>query len=597
MNDLLKKISGLKPNLSLKFIIGCSITLIIALGISFYAVAQRQERLIMGQVENEARAIFKQIVITRKWIADHGGIFVEKLPWVKSNPYLTRIGKETEITDIKGRKFVAKNPAMVTKELSKYAKDRELYWFHITSLKLTNPENAPDEFEKNALLKFEKNNSRELKELITVETVDKSKYLRYISPLYVEEACLRCHAYQGYQIGDIRGAISVTIPLDKTFAEISANRRHMLIAAGFTVFALVIAMFFMMKKIVLTPMKKLKSAINEFSEGMYSPEKRLKTGDEFEDLCRAFSQMAGRLTGYHNCLHDKVQAATKDLEETNKKLIETNRLLNEANIRKSDFIARASHELRTPLTSIKGAMDYISAKLSSHLQYHHKETSLDDLHIFFEVIKKNSERLIRMVNTMLDIERIEMGTSELRFCDVNLSYLIAETLTYFQINADEKGIYFNANIPNNITVRVDEDRIKQVLINLLSNAIKFAPEESEILIFAYPEKNYAVVEIWDEGPGIPPSEHERVFEKFYKNGNKEGTGLGLAICKSIIEAHNGIIGVNSDGKNGSCFYFKLPHSFKADISNDAYTEYAMQKKLLDIVKNNNKIMFIAGTKT
>ncbi len=342
----------------------------------------------------------------------------------------------------------------------------------------------------------------------------------------------------------------------------------------------------MMKKIVLTPMKRLRSAINEFSEGTYCPSKGLKTGDEFEDLYRAFSQMAGTLTDYHSCLNNKIKDATKGLEETNRKLIETNRLLNEANIRKSDFIARASHELRTPLTSIKGAMDYISAKLSSYLQTHHEETTLDDLHIFFEVIKKNSERLIRMVNTMLDIERIEMGTSELRFADVNLSYLIAEALTYLQINADEKGIYFNANIPNNITVHIDEDRIKQVIINLLSNAIKFAPEESEILIFVYPEKDHAVVEIWDDGPGIPPSEHERVFEKFYKNGkNKEGTGLGLAICKSIIEAHDGIIGVNSDGKNGSCFYFKLPYTkgHHESLSQEGFNR-TEQHKLLEIAK-------------
>jgi signal transduction histidine kinase len=578
MSDLLKEIRNLRLNLSTKLIIGCSITLIVALGISFYFIAQRQERLIMGQVENEARAIFKQIVITRKWIADHGGIFVEKLPWIKPTPYI----KDSEIRDVQGKWYIRETPAMVTKELSKYAKDKGLYWFHITSLKLTNPENAPDDFEKNALQQFEK---ASIKELISIEKMDNSKYLRYVSPLYVEEACLKCHAKQGYKLGDVRGAISITIPMDKTFAEISTNRKGMFIAALLTIFSLISALLLMIKKIVLIPMNRLKAAINDFSEGNYSPENRLKTGDEFEDLCRSFSAMAGVISEYHSCLNNKIKDATKDLEETNMKLIETNRLLNEANIRKSDFIARASHELRTPLTSIKGAMDYISAKLSSYLQCHHEETSLEDLHIFFEVIKKNSERLIRMVNTMLDIERIEIGTSELRFADVNLSYLIVEALTYFQIHADERGIYFNANIPNNITVRIDEDRIKQVLINLLSNAIKFAPEESEILIFAYPEKDYVVVEIWDDGPGIPPSEHERVFEKFYKNGNKEGAGLGLAICKSIVEAHNGIIGVNSDGKKGSCFYFKLPFTkgHHESFSHEGFNR-TEQHKLLEIAK-------------
>lgn len=580
MHGIFKKLSRPKLNLSLKLIIGCSLTLIIALGVSFYVIAHRQEKLIMGQIENEARAIFRQIIITRKWIADHGGVFVEKRSWIKPNPYLK--GMKSEIVDVEGIKYVKKNPAMVTKELSKYAKDREAYWFHITSLKLINLENAPDEFEKKALQQFEK---YDLKELISIESINNSQYLRYISPLYVEDACLKCHAQQGYRLGDVRGAISVTIPMDKTFAEISANRRSMFIAAVFTVISLITAMLLMMKKIVLTPMKKLKYSINEFSEGKYSPANRLKTGDEFEDLCKSFSEMAGTLSEYHSCLNSKIKEATKGIEDTNRKLIETNRLLNEANLRKSDFIARASHELRTPLTSIKGAMDYISAKLLSSLQRHPEDTSLDDLHIFFEVIKKNSERLIRMVNTMLALERIEMGTSEMHFTNTNLSYLIAESLTYFQLNADKKRMYFNVNIPNNLTVRVDEDRIKQVLINLLTNAIKFAPEDSEILIFAYPEKEYVVVEVWDEGPGVPPSDHERVFEKFYKSGNKEGAGLGLAICKGIIEAHSGIIGVNSDGQNGSCFYFKLPCP---DRSRESFSHESVhsteQHRLLEIAR-------------
>ncbi|MBI5213681.1 MAG: hypothetical protein HY957_10000, partial [Nitrospirae bacterium] len=148
-----------------------------------------------------------------------------------------------------------------------------------------------------------------------------------------------------------------------------------------------------------------------------------------------------------------------------------------------------------------------------------------------------------------------------------------------------KRMHFNVNIPNNLIVRVDEDRIKQVLINLLTNAIKFAPEDSEILIFAYPEKEYAVVEVWDDGPGVPPSDHERVFEKFYKNDNKEGAGLGLAICKGIIEAHNGIIGVNSDGQNGSCFYFKLPYP---DRNRESFSNESVhsteQHRLLEIAR-------------
>jgi signal transduction histidine kinase len=562
-------------NLSIKIILGCSLTLIIALGISFYFLTKKQERIIMEQAEKEARAIFKQIVIARKWIADHGGVFVERRHGVNPNPYLK--GMKAEISDIEGKRYVKRNPAMVTKELSRYSEKEGLYWFHITSLKLTNPENAPDDFEKKALLEFEKKN---LTELFSIEKIKSSTYLRYISPLYVEASCLSCHAKQGYKIGDVRGAISITIPLDKTISYISTNRKAMFISAIITLLSLITALFLMIRKIVLTPMKRLQNAINDFSEGKYHPEKRLKTGDEFEELCNAFSAMAAVLSEYHSCLNSKIREATKGLEDINQRLIEANRLLNDANMKKSDFIAKLSHELRTPLTSIKGAMDYISVKLAQFINNGSDVKKIDDLYTFFDVIKNNSDRLIRMVNSMLDIERIETGVFDMHFREVNLSNLISEVLIYFQLEAEKKGLIFNAHIPDKLVVYADEDRIKQVLINILSNAIKFSPPESEITIFAYKEKNYTIVEIWDEGPGVLPSEQERIFEKFYKNGNQQGTGLGLAICKGIIDLHKGIIGVKSDGKNGSCFFFKLPILEK--IENPSESEE--KPNLLDITE-------------
>lgn len=515
----------------------------------------------MEQAEKEARAIFKQIVITRKWIADHGGVFVERRPGVNPNPYLKDM--KAVISDIEGKRYVKRNPAMVTRELSKYTEKEGLYWFRITSLRLTNPENAPDDFEKKALLEFENKN---LKEIFSVERIQSSTYLRYISPLYVEDTCLGCHANQGYKVGDVRGAISITIPLDKTIDYISANRRAMFTSGVITLLSLITALFLMIKRIVLTPMNRLQAAINEFSEGKYNPEKRLRTGDEFEELCASFSAMASVLSEYHSCLNNKIREAIKGIEETNQRLIKANRLLNDANMKKSDFIAKLSHELRTPLTSIKGAMDYISIKLSQFMNSRSDDTRIEDLYTFFDVIKNNADRLIRMVNSMLDLERIETGVFEMHFKEVNLSNLISEVLIYFQLEAEKKGLFFNAHIPSKLIVYADEDRIRQVLINILSNAIKFSPPESEITIFAYKEKDNIVVEVWDEGPGVLPSEQERIFEKFYKNSKYEGTGLGLAICKGIIDLHKGIIGVKSDGKSGSCFFFKLPILEKIKIS-------------------------------
>lgn len=559
----LRQIGGaIKFTLSLKFIIGCTLTLLVSLGAIFYVLNERQEKLITRQAENEARAIFRQIVLMRKWIADHGGVFVEKLPQAQPSPYLA----DAEIIDRQGRHYTKETPAMVTKKLAGYSREEGLFWFHITSLKLTNPENAPDSFERRALLAFEEEN---LRELTAIENIDGHAFLRYISPLYVEEACLKCHLKQGYKLGDVRGAISVALPMDKTFAEAALNRRRMFASMLLVVGALSGAMIFMMRHLVLAPMKRLSVSIQEFSRGNYEAGTILRSGDEFEDLSRVFAEMASRLTGYHDDLQERIREATRDLAETNQKLRETNRLLSVASERKSDFIARASHELRTPLTSIKGSMEYVTARLAGFSPQEIGNCPQNELSDFFQLINKNTDRLIRMVNTMLDIERIEMGiTTAIHIAGLDLVPVIRETVTGLACLAEEKGMRIATLLPETLPLRADEDKIRQVLTNLLANAVKFAPAQSTITVRASLEKEFAVVEVQDQGPGIPAAEREKVFDKFYKVGNKEGSGLGLTICRSIVEAHGGTIGIADSQGPGACLYFRLPTGSESTRAND-----------------------------
>ncbi|WP_429886327.1 ATP-binding protein [Geoalkalibacter halelectricus] len=539
----------MKLSLSVKLVAGCSLILLGALSLTFYIINERQERLILRQAENEARAVFQQIVIMRRWIADHGGVFVEKLPWAQSSPFLT----DPEIVDGQSRHYARKTPAMVTKELADYARDEGLYWFHITSLKLTNPENLPDAFEREALLKFEQES---LGEIIAKETVAGSTFLRYISPLYVEEACLGCHGGQDYEIGDVRGAISVTLPLSKVFAEAAANKRTMFVAMLLVVATLSGALIYLLRRLVLSPMKQLSTSIQGFSESRYRTGPILRTGDEFEDLSRSFEAMAGRLIQYHEGLEGKIRAATEELAAANREL-------SLASERKSDFLMRAAHELRTPLTSINGAMEYLTARLSGS-QPAPAAPALaadqDELRDFFQIIQKNTDRLIRMVRTMLDIEHIEMGAeTALNRASVDLAQVIQECITGFAFDAATRKVRLctlPAQLPR---VLADEDRIRQVLINLLANAVKFAPENSTIQVCAAPVGSLVRVEVCDEGPGIPPEHRQKVFETFFRSGGKEGSGLGLAICRAIVRAHGGEIGV-ADAKKGkgTCMYFTLP---------------------------------------
>lgn len=542
LKELLREFRALRISLSLKFIIGVVVVLMITMGVSFFFISKKHEDLVLKQIELQAKALFKQIVLTRRWIADHGGIFVEKAPWSAPNPYLA----EPEIIDIKGRKYIKESPAMVTKELSKYAKEEGLYWFRITSLKLVNPENAPDEFERDALYRFERNEVRELSKVVQMGT---SSFYRYIAPLYIEKSCLKCHSHQDYKLGDVRGAISVTVPMDYAFSMIRSGRRDMVLAGVATISMLMVVLYIMMRELVLRPVRELKSSMEDFSKGVKTETSVIRVGDELEDLSKSFVEMSSSLTEYHNRLHDKVRIATKSLEEANARLTELNN-------KKSDFIAKISHELRTPLTSIKGAMDYLSTRFSLGLK---SDKDVNDLIVFFDVIKKNADRLVKMVNDTLDLERIESGIFEMHFSHINLIPLIKEVITSFYSVASEKKTTFKIVAKPDIFTTADEDRIRQVLINLISNALKVSPANSEIFVAVAESEKAVTISIKDEGTGVPAKEHGKIFEKFYTRGTKDGTGLGLAICKGIIEAHHGEISVaNNDGGKGCTFYFTLP---------------------------------------
>ncbi len=527
---------AMRLNLSLKYVISIALVLLAALAMIFGIISQGHRKLVMTQLDMQAKAIFKQIVITRRWVADHGGVFVEKLPWVQPNPYLP-----DPLMTARGKDYVRENPAMVTKQLSLYAQREGLYFFHITSLKLMNPENAPDAFERAALLDFE---SGAKSEATTSEKIGDSFYYRYIAPLRVEQACLECHAKQGYKVGDIRGAVSVSVPMDYAMSEM--ERERLLIVLGMVLIGAVLtfSLFLVTRHLVLTPIKRIRGQMRSFSSGGGSID-LIRTGDELEELSRSFRDMAASISEYHDGLQEKITAATKELTAKNEALVRMHRV-------KSDFVAKISHDLRTPLTAIKGAMDYLSVKMSM------RDTEEDqDLMVFFEMIKKNADRLIRLVNNVLDYERIGMGAFEMRFREVNLKDLLRDEVAAFRPLATEKDVAIRIKAMDAM-VSADEDRIKQVLTNLLSNALDVAPPSTKILVTFDCRGRFIYCSVEDAGPGVPEAEREAIFREFYSKKANGGTGLGLAICKGIIEAHGGEIGVEDSELGGSRFWFMIP---------------------------------------
>jgi two-component system, OmpR family, sensor histidine kinase VicK len=222
---------------------------------------------------------------------------------------------------------------------------------------------------------------------------------------------------------------------------------------------------------------------------------------------------------------------------------------------KDEFISTVSHELRTPLTSIRGALGLLSGGALASRPEKGKQ--------MLEIAISNTDRLVRLVNDILDLERISSGKAELHptMCSAEDLLRRAAGMQQSATPKPTTRIFFSAH---GVSVWADSDRILQALSSLISNAIKFSPAGSEIHLTARNlDSNEALIEVRDQGPGIPDDKIEHIFDRFHQvdasdSRAKGGTGLGLAICRSIIAHHGGRIWATSTPNQGTTFHFTLP---------------------------------------
>ncbi|MCW8915474.1 MAG: PAS domain-containing sensor histidine kinase [Magnetovibrio sp.] len=223
---------------------------------------------------------------------------------------------------------------------------------------------------------------------------------------------------------------------------------------------------------------------------------------------------------------------------------------------KTDFISTVSHELRTPLTSIKGSLGLIVGGVSG------RESGKSDQ--LLSIALGNADQLIALVDDILDLEKLQSGKMELNFEDIDLVQLVYDTVALNQGYSLKYGVEFHVEkLTQDVHVVADRVRITQVITNLLSNAAKFSPKGCMVHIFITTETEMAKITVRDHGPGVSPEFKTKLFERFSQEDASDrrkygGTGLGLSICKTIVEKHNGEIGVVSEQNEGSTFYFTLP---------------------------------------
>jgi PAS domain S-box-containing protein len=229
---------------------------------------------------------------------------------------------------------------------------------------------------------------------------------------------------------------------------------------------------------------------------------------------------------------------------------------------KDEFISTVSHELRTPLTSIHGSLGMLASGLL--------DTQPERGKRLLQIAADSTDRLVRLINDILDVERIESGRVEMVKTDCNIADLMTTAVNVVQILADQAQITVSVDLVSS-PIWADGDRIIQALTNLLSNAIKFSSPGSTVWLTAEGQPHHILIRVRDRGRGIPADKLDSIFERFQQvdasdSRNHEGTGLGLAICRSIIKQHSGQIWVESQLGKGSTFSFTLPASQSSRLS-------------------------------
>jgi signal transduction histidine kinase len=364
------------------------------------------------------------------------------------------------------------------------------------------------------------------------------------------------HNFQGLKvlssyalIPGLNWAVFIELPVKEAYAQIYASifRTSTLLLLGLGM-ALLASLFVAGR--VVHPLETLRKGVERIGGGDMGLRLDLKTGDEIEILAEEFNKMAQNLRQAYAGLEHKVAERTQELAVANDRLKEVDRL-------KSDFVSNVSHELRTPLTAIKGAVDLMLREVPGPLN--EKQTH------YLTRVRSNTQHLAGLINDLLDLSKIEEGKIELQANRVSIGGLVHEVVETLRPIAAEKPIVLEMIAPEpSILVWADRDKVTQVLMNLIGNAIKFTPPNGRVGVSAESESTgWVRVSIRDTGAGIPTSEQQKIFEKFYQvaeNGGPKpkGTGLGLAISKVLVELHGGRIWVESEIEHGSNFSFTLP---------------------------------------
>ena len=517
----MKNITQLRNKMTLKtkFLISICTIVLVSYGVTFYRTSLFQDKLVRASALRQARMLSKHIILTRKWVADHNGLFLVKGEDAQPNPFLD----DPEISDRNGTYYVKRNPAMVTRELSEYADSSDFGKFKVTSLMPVNILNAPDEFEKKSLKLFEKGHT----EISHIEKTKKGRSLRYITPLMVETSCLQCHAKHGYEIGDIRGGLSLTIPIDWADKAISINNKMLFLLALATIVLVSLTILLLIHFIVVRKLTRLSTAMDSYPDKEPDISNLPNESDEIGVLSEKFIDLGERLV-----------LSNKQLDHAREHMYQAEKMA--ALGRLSAGIA---HEVNNPLGGMRNCVKSMKNNPS--------DAALHERYL--DLLDKGLRRVESTMRQLLNFGRKE----PLRMREADIDAVIKECFALMEYRLVNIELIWELNLQKSLYI--DVEAIKQVVVNLGLNAIHSMPDGGKLTVGTSENKTSLFVKITDTGCGIDPENIREIFDPFFTTKDiGEGTGLGLTVSFNLVYGMGGNIIVESQKGQGSSFIIELP---------------------------------------
>jgi signal transduction histidine kinase len=371
-------------------------------------------------------------------------------------------------------------------------------------------------------------------------------YSNYVRIFRANDKCINCHKPQGsasaFSPNEQIAAAVIQRPASEISNAVLLNRVSIFVAWLIAGAGAIVAFYMITQRVILRPIRQLRALASNVAEGNLDIRSAIKTGDEYEKLAHAFNNMLDGL----QAAQEKFRQANKQLDDKIAELSERNIELFKANKIKSEFLANISHEFRTPLNAILGFAQVLREKPGI--------LKKEKARRYAENIITGGNRLLNMINDLLDLAKTEAGKMELHIEKTSVPQLCKALIASFSLLTKEKKIKIKLLADDNIPPLVtDAGKVQQILYNFLSNAVKFTPQRGRIEIRArlLPDEITVRIEVIDTGCGIAEADREKIFEKFRQadgsiTRESTGSGLGLTISRELAAMLAGSIGLESE---------------------------------------------------